>query len=459
MSATTNIIDLAEGNHHEIKGVKAQRFMDISQPIKVEKTTTQLRRDHLNAFIPNLELNNEVPVFLATLQETVTPQRNCLISKTNWTLPESEASAWDLRRGRRTGLANITKSDPDNKVIELAEDFIYRVNPNEGLYTFLWQSVFYYYGFGNVYIELQKVKVSGETFFNVFNHDPTRCLIKKGGKAIGISPQWDSDYLRENPATYVPVYPEWQTIEGVERTILHCKVQLPRRTWYGLPDSITSVQNQKATYHIDKYNLQEFENGFLTFTIMQFVNDNMSEEQAEAFLAKLKNKFTGEDRERFLAQVVGDKSDLAEVHEFGKFQGSFIDYDKHIESKIIKSNNWYELLTGNPDNNSLGDGGRIHNTIILAFRNVIVPTIRKVSSQILDVIFSEYLKTKGINEQYYLKILNSIPKDFYDFDINKIATRNEGREVKGFTELVEGGEEFIDNGTNNNNGSNNESTD
>lgn len=441
-------------------GVLAQTFLEINPPVKQEQTRQQLAQDKVKPYIPNLTTDNEIPVVLATLQETVTPQRNCIISKTNWTLPESKNNAWELRRGRGTGLVNKDTADPESRVIDLADEFIYRVNPNEGLYSFLWRTVFNYYAFGNVFIELQRTKAGGETFLSVFNHDNTHCLIQKGGEKIGISPQWDKDYLRKTPPQWLPIYPNFEKVDGVERSMLHTKVTMPRRAWYGLPDSITGIQNQKASYHIDKYNLQELENGFLTFTVLQFVNDQMTEDQATDFLSKLKTKFTGEDRERFLAQVVKNPADLAKVHEFGKYQGSFIDYDKHIESKIIKSNNWFELLIGNPDSNSLGDGNRILSTVKLAYREVITPTIDRLSDEIINVIFGEYLRTAGVKEQHNLMMLNSIPKDFYEVDIHKIATRNELRQIAGYKELEgDQGDEIVDNGTNNSTGSNSESTD
>lgn len=93
---------------------------------------------------------------------------------------------------------------------------------------------------GNAWVEMSIAVKNGQARVNLRYHKPQRVLYKntEAGemRVAGISPKWDTNYLKKHPPRYVPMYPNYvQDTDGVLRTMFHLKSG--DNDWYGRPDT------------------------------------------------------------------------------------------------------------------------------------------------------------------------------------------------------------------------------
>lgn len=95
-------------------------------------------------------------------------------------------------------------------------------------------------GTGNAWAELSISTVNGQTraAIKYVKVTDVRYIATKPGelRAVAVSPKWDSEYLRKNPPTKLPIAPTFlKGKDGVLRTMFHLKSG--DGNWYGRPDS------------------------------------------------------------------------------------------------------------------------------------------------------------------------------------------------------------------------------
>jgi len=90
----------------------------------------------------------------------------------------------------------------------------------------------------------------------------------------------------------VPVYPNFENVAGIERSIIHIKDYSPQFFYWGLPDWIASVIWGEMEYRSAKFNQSKFDNGYVPSAIVTMAAD-MNSEEAGQFIKKFQEKFTG----------------------------------------------------------------------------------------------------------------------------------------------------------------------
>ena len=426
----------------------AYRAIDLTKtPVPKEKKVDLEIDLKEQKWIPFYSYANEFPILLATLLELSITHRACVVSKTNYSVGDGFTIDQDtslfssiVRKARK--LLNL-----DTEVESLIKGFVGQANQQQSLGEIAEEAFMSWYGFGNVFMELERGQAGDKKYFYCYIHDPITCLLttvkdpRKEKQYVIISPSFDEDYLRKNPPAKIPLYPFWERdSRGSERTIIHCKNKLPRRPNYGLPDGIASLIEQELEHEIPMHNKDGFDNGFFASALLTILAPNgMSKAAAKKLVNSITNAYTGKgNRKKMFVQVVkadNVKHELTTLND--KFDGDFLSLDQRVEKKIIRANNWFEILIGNPTAGKLGQVQEIINTFQLAYNTVILPNQNKILNKLINPALQEYFNWIGKDlKGFSLKISNSMPVSFAgSININEVTTINERREILGYEDF------------------------
>lgn len=391
---------------------------------------------------------NEFATVLGLLYENSVTHRSCIQSKITWTVGDGLV----VNPGKENTLVSFGGDKPEKTPVPDADqetilEFIERANPDQDVIEVLREGIESYLGFGNGWVELQRGYVEKTPIFNAFVQDPTHCLNTKrdkdGIRYVLISPDWSQDYLQKHDPVKIPHFPVWEKGEdGLEHTCIYVKHKAPRRDHYGVPASIASITEQEIEHETAIFNKDNFDSGFLVSAILTlFAPSGMTKGEAEDLVDGIEEKFTKKGKRRGpWIQVVESESMKHELTEFKPdVDGDFLELDKRIEKKIVRSHQWYEILIGNPTPGSLGQTQEMRNAALMALGTVIKPLQNVMISKFLSPIFREWglhMGKKGIDEKYYFTFSNSLPISFFgDIDVNRSIRKNEAREVLGLASV------------------------
>lgn len=92
---------------------------------------------------------------------------------------------------------------------------------------------------GNAWVELSLASLQGQYAATLRYVRQTNVMYVRTGpnepRVAAISPVWTDAYLRKNPPTVIPLYPNFTEVGGVRKTLFHLKSG--DYNWYGRPDS------------------------------------------------------------------------------------------------------------------------------------------------------------------------------------------------------------------------------
>jgi hypothetical protein len=237
----------------------------------------------------------------------------------------------------------------------------------------LWEQIerFYdgYKTWGNAFMEIVFTEVAGQRFAKIHIHDADRCryLIPSfvnGRLMIGVSAEWNMNYLDRHPPSVIPVYPEvGEFADGTKRTIIHLKNPTVSRAYYGEPDSIGCIFFQFLEYQLGNYTTEGYLNRWIAkvfFETFGDAEDNADGNWIETFDQSIIDTFTQRGKNRKSVMHRNSPADSKEtfIHEFApntdeNFHTSMADI---AETQILKAHNWNHLLLGVRISGSLGGG-------------------------------------------------------------------------------------------------------
>jgi hypothetical protein len=322
-----------------------------------------------------------------------------------------------------------TELEEEEKVITREEFFAYfnwliEYIPEEDLDNILeamWEN---YETFGNVFVELILGQTAGKKWGKVKVHDFqfVRYWITPLGKPriVGISPQWDYDYLTRNGPDFVKVFPHWTGNQLRRRTIFHIRNKVSGRVWYGLPKAFSALFPSFNEVQMVEYNVNEAGNKFTgevmfqTFIDPEDENGDLSNEP-ESFLQAAKRVYSSAGRgEKIMHQNSPPGADETKVHQFS----SNLQHDYYQtmfsvdEGLIIRANNWDRRLLGEQTAGSLGGTKEIEELRKATYRDVIQP----VNSRFFSVLnratqlIAEHVGNPDMAE-YSIKVVPTVDMD------------------------------------------------
>lgn len=304
------------------------------------------------------------------------------------------------------------------------ERFVKQVNnKRESLRKVLKKIFNDWYSFGNAYLEVVLVK-NGEPQF--YHHDATKVRIHKDRQHVIIHPDWRQYEGKKKFAKVLPLYPEFQNIDGAERAIFHFKQYEPEFCDYGIPEWIAALDAAAIGYKTNRWNLSRLENSFQVSGILEIVGD-MSAQDMKKVKEDLAKNFSGEENVGKLLAITRQFSDSGQGTSFTPLiqtsDGEWLNLHEQSDSDLIISHNWFRSLSGISDSTGF-DTKRIRNEYQVAKNTIIGENQDAILSEIKYLI-----ENHSKIDPTALSFRNESPVSLIDLiDVNSIVTVDEARE-------------------------------
>lgn len=279
------------------------------------------------------------------------------------------------------------KTKFDNSVSELEEqlmvDFVLKFTTFDNLLNIAKRLGKNYKTYGNAILELGFIDIGGIKKIDIICHDVENfryfASINNDDRIGLISPKFDSYYLLTNEPRVIPMYPNFDTSKkGVKRTLIHIKNDVVGRPYYGLPNSVQSLNYQFLEYQQGKYTIEGYANDWTAKVFLEISVPSMDEDNDSdtAFSDNLHNVFTnnGEDKKTALVRFKPDGVTETKVHEFSSNTNE--NFHKTMgeiaSSKIIESHDWHPILNSKTSG-SMGNSNEFENVYTQKYTSVIMP--------------------------------------------------------------------------------------
>lgn len=308
---------------------------------------------------------------------------------------------------------------------ETLEDYLKSVNnKRESLRKVLKKLYNDWYSFGNAYLEV--VLMPNGRPLMMFHHDATKIRIHKDRQHIIYHPDWRQYEGKRRFAKVLPLYPNFEKIDGFERSIFHFKQYEPEFCDYGIPDWVAALDAAAIGYKTNRWNLSRLENSFQVSGVLEIVGD-MSAEDAKKVKEDLAKEFSGEDNVGKLLSITRQFGEAGSGTTFTPLiqtsDGEWINLHEQADSDLIIAHNWFRSLSGISDSTGF-DTKRIRNEFQVAKNTIIGENQDAILSDIKYLINTH----SGIDADA-LSFSNEAPVSEVDLiDVNSVMTVNEARE-------------------------------
>lgn len=291
-----------------------------------------------------------------------------------------------------------------------------------------------YYFLGNAFIEV--VRIGNR--INLNHLDASTILVAKpenNRKGFYFSRDWKNYMLPEFEPLFLPQYPNYQKIKGLEgeRCIIHIRNYYPGYYYYGLPDYYAAYYSgwMNIDYHIPKFNENRFENQFRPSGMIVFTGKNLSEEDEKSMNDKIEKNWSGEaNSSKLIVISVQDETLAPKYIPFNDApEGAFRDLQRLATENIIAAHNWHpSLILQQPG--KLSNSSEIQTAYELISSTYIIPNRNRILTPILKVLRNE-LKL-SIDK---LDVQTTSPVSLYSqIDPKQVLSSEEQRNILGYSE-------------------------
>lgn len=450
------------------QGQKPQKKILASAQIKSGQDTDILSEDLFNEAIidktgrsAQLVKNRWVLMFdkkqsfiksLLALVNNSTTLRNVLSAKTAFTLGEGfqvvEAETTPILKSLRKIVRTFTGQPEELKELN---NKLLTVNPHgETLEEVSKKIVFDFCAFGNAFIEMVKTTEGGQNVVYLY-HVPIYTVGVEKQNARGISENiaicqdWQKDGNKDENINILPVYPNF-TNGAVKRSVIHLKEYAAGFNYFGLPEWIAARLWAEIEYRIPKYNITKFKNGFVPSAFAQFFGA-MTPEEAQEIIQGIDKTFTDTgNNSKIFAQVLRDDSYKMNLEVLeDKSEGKFLELNQLASQGLVTGNRWTMSLSGFATAGKLGTNQQIRDEIEYVTNTVIKPIRRTLLQRVINPYIEQLSEANGGQfSGLKLDIANLTPVSIAStLDANKVLLTNEKRNLLGFDQLGEEGEEKL----------------
>jgi len=286
----------------------------------------------------------------------------------------------------------------------------FKPNPNASLRDVTNKLVYDKLVTGNAYLEVVRVKSKGVVQF--YHKDTTKCRVHKNGTHIIIHPNWSNYEQYKKDAKVIPLYPNFEFIDGAERSIVHLKDYEQEYNYYGIPSNIGGVDAANINYKTNKWNLSRLENAFNVSGVLM-LQANFSDEDAEKFDTEFNRKFTGEGSQGQLMKIIDEPGSEVNSSKFIPFtsneDGNWERLHEQATKELIISNQWFSGLAGIPTAQGLSGDSALRNEYQIAI-STIIPYEQKTYLEAYTRVLNEQLNF-GLDD---LEFINKSPISLVD---------------------------------------------
>jgi len=335
--------------------------------------------------------------------------------------------------------------EPNSAQVEEIDTFFQQINPKgQNIQDLLRKVIWDFDCFGNAYIEIIKTPVG----LDVYHRPAHEVRLKEITNRLDpvqycvISRDFDNYLTYSYEREVLPLYPNFENINGFERSVLHIKNYQAGFEYYGLPSWVSALLWCELEYRIPKYNQSEFENGFMPSAVIQ-VPGTENDEQAQAAVDMFTEEQTGTgNQSQLFAMLISDPDYPAKIDILSKqHEGSYMELSKLAESKIMQANNFSDALMGNKSPGELGGSQQLRTELEYKYEEMFIPRQNMFSKKLLQPLLDLLGQQKGYTNEVALKFVKNIPTSFAgDININEVLTVNERRQELGFLPLENNGE-------------------
>lgn len=366
-------------------------------------------------YIPFLGPSDNLPSQLMEARLTSTTQNACINSIVESILGK--------------GLSVKDNENPDKKLIEFLNSIN---NACDSIDDVVRKCSDGYFSQGNHYVEIVRGVFNGMKYVKVYEHPAIFCRVGKINEetdcpeTIIISKSFARNgYIQKSKGEReIPLYysnkldksTNWLKDEkGVERTMLHFKNSINGLDYYGLPPSIAGLRYQVLEGKSAQYNIDNFENN-MVLGGMLILKGAMTKEEAEANAKEILISHVGEGKTGRIA-VVSSEQGLDDV-EWKPYEtqreGSFIEFDKRIEEKIIAANGWDRRLAGLDRDAGLSNSDASLSAIYDVKETLLLkPFRKKIIDEVIIPIISIWKEWTGSKIEYDYEFKVELPLSFY----------------------------------------------
>ncbi len=294
---------------------------------------------------------------------------------------------------------------------------------------------------GNAYLVLS---TDAPRSFMSFTHvDWTKGRVAKERDAIIFHPKWSKYQSTKNLIKRIPLYPEFEEVDGALRSVIHYKDYEPEFSDYGVVSWIAAMDAAGIAYKTNKWNLSRLDNSFQTSGIVM-VDGKIGETDALELQKRFKSELVGEGKQGNVMFVVkhlgGGGTTFTPIGDSA--EGDWIKLHGQSDQDLIMAHNWFPSLSGLAQPGQLGNTQQILNEYEIA-QNTVVGDLQ---SFLLDPITMAMETELGIDASS-LEVINQAPVSILGkLDLNAITMVKEGRRMAGLDDLEETderGAEFI----------------
>lgn len=249
---------------------------------------------------------------------------------------------------------------------------------------------------GNAYMEVVKVKKDSKEIF-LYHIDSTDCRLSKDGKYILLYDDWDrlmKNSSLEKDLKKIPLYPNFEEIDGAMRCIYHFKDYEPKFKFYGVPSWVAAMDAAAIAYKTDKWNVSRLDNSFVSSGVL-LLEGNVTPEEGKKIKEDFNKQFTGEQKQGkvffVIKQLGGGATSFTPIN--SQNEGDWIQIKSQSNETLIMAHNWFTSLSGLATPGSLGTNQQVKTEYELAKSTTI--------ADVQEFFLEEYKKI--ITEQTKLK--------------------------------------------------------
>lgn len=451
----------AKSRYNDILATK--NCCDRKGPTKTDRSKINITEDRL-IFEPSVSCNNSTGDFLSTSQgdfllflgqdQQFLKDLTEIVNNSHTTRAIIDAKSkmvlgdgFAVAESKHTPILSIFKKaikalTSANTNVEELNNTLANCNVHgDSLEDVVCAAVWDYLAFGNTFVELIRGTKDGLPYVYCNNIPLKNVALEKRStdtnkiEYIGLNCDWSNT---SNDIVKIPMYPKFENVNGVERSVIHIKNFATGFDYWGLPSNIAGRFWALIECLIPKYNIGEFKNGFKPSALVQFFG-RVSKEKADGIVNNFVEHFTGEGKNgKVMAQVLTDPKYAANVQTFNDTsEGKFIDLQQLTTQGIIQANNWSTSLSGIATGGKLGQNQQMAYELDYINTWIIEPIRRLFLSKLINPFISENSKLRGdIFKDYAINIVNVKPIGISaQIDINTALTIDEQRQVLGYDPL------------------------
>ncbi len=252
--------------------------------------------------------------------------------------------------------------------------------------------------FGNAGIEVTMTTVAGVPACSVkgFSADWFRYVAEQdmtvedtGNRFMWIAPEWTNTYLSLNTPRKVPVWPNFEEVDGITRTFIHIKNEAIGRNFYGEPDWISGLYFAYLQYQQGKFTTTGYDQSWKAQVMLDIPTDTEDAERSTQLRNALEQAYTnggslsGMGGSRVVIHTRSLEEQPISIHEFAtKTDENFHLAMKEIsEDMIYQATQWTSMFSLKQQG-SMGNSQEFWNMFRFKSATVIEPLQRKIMESV-----------------------------------------------------------------------------